>query len=91
MILLLVAAAVVVVVPLAAVLLVAFASLREESARSLGGSPRGPLQAAARRLVCFRTSASSDRGRDADRDTLGWEPEPEADDDTVDHAVTMPW
>jgi hypothetical protein len=59
MILLLVAAAVVVAAPIVAAVLVTVASLREDSARSLSGRPPGPLAAAARRLLCLRTSADS--------------------------------
>ena len=56
---LLVAAAVVVAAPLAAAVLVTVASLREDSARSLAGRPPGLLAAAARRLLCLRTSPAS--------------------------------
>ena len=65
MIFLLVAAAVVVAAPLAAAVLVTVASLREDSARSLAGRPPGVLTAAARRLLCLRTSAGTGKGRSA--------------------------
>jgi hypothetical protein len=51
MIVLLVVLAAVVVAPMAAALLVTFASLREDSAQSLGGQPPGGLERIARRIL----------------------------------------
>jgi hypothetical protein len=65
MIFLLVAAAVVVAVPLVAAVLVTVASLREDSAQSLTGRAPGVLTAAARRLLCLRTSAGTSSRRSA--------------------------
>jgi hypothetical protein len=65
MILLLVAAAVLVAAPIVAAVLVTVASLREDAARSLTGRPPGPLAAAARRLLCLRTSADNHAGSPA--------------------------
>jgi hypothetical protein len=59
MVFLLVAAAVVVAAPILAAVLVTVASLHEDSARSLTGRPPGLLTAAARRILCLRTSAST--------------------------------
>ena len=50
----LLAAILIVVVPLAAILLVSFASLNEESARSLSGSAPNLAARVARRLLGFR-------------------------------------
>jgi hypothetical protein len=47
--------AVVVSMPIAAVVVVSMASRREESAWSLGGPARGQVQAAARRILDFRS------------------------------------
>ncbi|HUD39645.1 MAG TPA: hypothetical protein VMR14_22295 [Streptosporangiaceae bacterium] len=52
--------AVVVSMPIVAMVLVSIASNREDSALSLGGPPRSALQAAARRVVDFRTEATTD-------------------------------
>jgi hypothetical protein len=48
-------------VPLAGVVLVSLASKREDSARSLGGRPAGPLEAAARRMVGFHSDGVARR------------------------------
>jgi hypothetical protein len=55
MIFLVVAGALIVGAPIVAMILVSIASLREDAARSLGGSPPGALAAAARRLLSVRT------------------------------------
>ena len=52
--------AVVVSMPIVAIVLVSIASNREDSALSLGGPPRSAFQAAARRVVDFRTEATTD-------------------------------
>ncbi len=100
MIFLLVAVAVVVGAPLIAAVLVTVASLREDSARSLGGRPPGVLTAAARRLLCVRTSGSArppwTPGRDRDADLMNqagpYVPRPRsaADDDAPDRTFTLP-
>jgi len=56
-IILIVAAGIVLSVPIAAALLVALASRREDSAWSLNQPPPGPVTAAARRLVGFHAQA----------------------------------
>jgi hypothetical protein len=48
-------AAVLVIAPLVAILVVSFASLREENARSLSRSAPGPMARLARRVVGFRS------------------------------------
>jgi fructose-1,6-bisphosphatase/sedoheptulose 1,7-bisphosphatase-like protein len=55
MIFLVVAGALIVGASIVAVILVSIASLREDAARSLGGSPPGAVAAAARRLLSVRT------------------------------------
>jgi hypothetical protein len=52
--------AVVVSMPIVATVIVAIASSREDSARSLGGPPQSALQATARRVVDFRTETTTD-------------------------------
>lgn len=98
MIFLLVAAAVVVAAPLGAAILVTVASHREDSAHSLAGRPPGLLTAAARRLLCLRTSASprrsarllSPRG-DFPGQAYPDLPRPRpAADDAPDHTLTLP-
>ena len=100
MIFLLVAAAVVVGAPIIAAMLVTVASLHEDSARSLGGRAPGVLAAAARRLLCLRTSGS-DRSRkrrhnDPGADFLAQEspyvpaPRSAADEDAPDRTLTLP-
>jgi hypothetical protein len=100
MIFLLVAAAVIVAAPLGAAVLVTVASHREDSARSLTGRPPGRLAAAARRLLCLRTSASAHTRRSARLlpprgDSLGQAyPDPprprSAADDAPDRTLTLP-
>lgn len=58
----LLAATVIVVVPLAAILLVSFASLHEESARSLSGTAPNLAARVARRLLGFRAEPGSGPG-----------------------------
>lgn len=48
-------ASVATVIPVAAIVLVSFASLREESAHSLGGLPPGMLTRTARRLLGYHS------------------------------------
>ena len=62
MIILLAIVVVAVSVPLASVVLVSLASKREDSAQSLSGRPRGPLEAAARRMVGFHGDATGLNG-----------------------------
>jgi hypothetical protein len=99
MIFLLVAAAVVVAAPIIAAVLVTVASLREDSAHSLGGRPPGLLTAAARRLLCLRTSGSASFPRSPGRsgpgaDRLGRADIPRsrsaADDDAPHRTITLP-
>lgn len=97
MIFLLVAAAVVVAAPLVAAVLVTVASLREDSARSLTGRAPGLLTAAARRLVCLRTSASTSPGRlaglppsDADLLSRAYPKMPLPRSDEADQTLAMP-
>jgi hypothetical protein len=97
MIFLLVAAAVIVAAPLVAAVLVTVASLREDSARSLTGRAPGVLTAAARRLVCLRTSASTSPRRSAglppsERDLLSaaYPEMPMSRSDEADQTLAMP-
>jgi hypothetical protein len=62
-IILLAIALVVVGVPLAGFVLVSLASLREDSAHSLGYQPAGAIQAAARRVLGYHGSADGGPGR----------------------------
>lgn len=62
MIILLVALAAVVGAPMAAALLVTFASLREDSAHSLTGQPRGVLERIARRILRVPGGTRQDSG-----------------------------
>jgi hypothetical protein len=63
MFLLIVIAVVLVGVPLAAVILVSFASRREESLRSVRGRAPGSLESAARRLLAFHADTADTTGR----------------------------
>ena len=58
MIFLLIAAALVAGAPLVAAVLVSFASIREDAAKSLAGGPPGPIARAARRLLQARVGGS---------------------------------
>jgi hypothetical protein len=89
-------AAVVVATPLAAAVLVTFASLREDAARSLSGRPPGWIEATVRRLL-----GNVNQGRQAPprhRANRGDErpdlhiplPRLSADDEPADRTLTMP-
>ena len=90
MIFLLVAAAVVVAAPFAAAVLVTVASLREDSARSLNGRPPGLLTAAARRLLCLRTSPGTGENPPPAEGPYRSHDDPQPSSDWADKTLTMP-